>query len=58
MIEITARVGECSRATTLVTLEKLAYGRFSDIGFVAAGKKRGFYRLRSAMAQATASPRD
>jgi hypothetical protein len=27
-------------------LEKLACGRFSDIGSVAAGKKRGFCRLR------------
>jgi len=27
-------------------LEKLACGRFSDINFVAAGKKRGFCRLR------------
>jgi hypothetical protein len=25
---------------------KTACGRFSDIGFVAAGKKRGFCRLR------------
>jgi hypothetical protein len=30
----------------LVLLEKLAYGRFSDSGCVAAGKKRGFCRLR------------
>jgi hypothetical protein len=28
-------------------LEKLACGRFSDISSVAAGKKRGFCRLRS-----------
>jgi hypothetical protein len=37
-------------------LEKLACGRFSDIGFVAAGKKRGFCRLRrggSCVASAT-----
>jgi hypothetical protein len=27
---------------------KTACGRFSDIGFVAAGKKRGFCRLRKA----------
>jgi hypothetical protein len=27
-------------------LEKLPCGRFSDIAFVAAGKKRGFRRLR------------
>jgi hypothetical protein len=26
-------------------LEKVACGAFSDIGFVAAGKKRGFCRL-------------
>jgi hypothetical protein len=32
--------------TALVYLEKLACGRFSDIGFVSAGKKRGFCRLR------------
>jgi hypothetical protein len=28
-------------------LEKVACGAFSDIGFVAAGKKRGFCQLRS-----------
>jgi hypothetical protein len=28
-------------------LEKVAFGAFSDISFVAAGKKRGFCRLRS-----------
>jgi hypothetical protein len=27
-------------------LEKVACGAFSDISFVAAGKKRGFCRLR------------
>jgi hypothetical protein len=27
---------------------KIAYGYFSDISFVAAGKKRGFCRLRPA----------
>jgi hypothetical protein len=27
-------------------LEKLAFGRFSDNGFVFAGKRRGFCRLR------------
>jgi hypothetical protein len=30
-------------------LEKLACGRFSDISFGSAGKKRGFCRLRRAM---------
>jgi hypothetical protein len=29
-------------------LEKLACGRFSDISFAAAGKRRGFCRLRRA----------
>jgi hypothetical protein len=36
-------------------LEKQACGRFSDIGFVAAGKKRGFCRLRGM--GPTSSPR-
>jgi hypothetical protein len=37
-------------------LEKLACGRFSDNSFIAAGKKRGFCRLRRRREGACASP--
>jgi hypothetical protein len=37
--------GRLSRQLLIFSIGKMACGHFSDIGFVAAGKKRGFCRL-------------
>jgi hypothetical protein len=38
-------------------LAKVACGAFADIGFVAAGKKRGFCRLLSAIGKSRLRPK-